>query len=35
MKKIDWLGIFIVLLFVYIGVLSVMLVALFVEAMNS
>ena len=35
MKKINWLGIFIVLLFVYIGVLSVMLVALFVEAMNS
>jgi hypothetical protein len=35
MKKIDWLGVALVLLFIHIGVLTVMLVALFIKALNS
>jgi hypothetical protein len=34
MKKIDWLGLIIILLFIHIGALSVMLVATFIEALK-
>jgi hypothetical protein len=35
MKKIDWLSVALVLLFTHIGVLTVMLVATFIEAITS
>jgi len=35
MKKINWLGVMLILLFIYIGALSIMLVATFIEALNS
>jgi hypothetical protein len=35
MKKIDWLGVALVLLFIHIGALFVMLVATFMEAITS